>query len=428
MASPDSNPPSALLKDMLRLALSAGMVQGVALLALPMLQRWCYGPEAFAEFSLYSQWAGLFGAVATLRMDLAVVHHAEDQMARAAWQNGLRALLAVSLSASVMAFVLDAAGFAMGQVDGLWLWLPLGVGAIGLGSMTTAILSRDRHFGAIATLRGTGGLLGEALRFASAGLGHSGLIAGRIAGQWWTALGALRKVRTKWSPEKAPQREDRQTAWKMDLDYVRFTTPANLLAMAANALLILFLFERAPVEFTGQVGAALAYLTVAAGLVIRSVSDVFFRHLRDVAPGRLRAFYLRWSAGLLVASAAGIGLLFVFPDEWGIALLGERWRRMWPAMRWLSLWMPFWISASALSGIFPHLRRQSWSFGLDVLHLALIAGWIWTWSEAHPEILASPHWTLLKEYAGLQGGFYALAICVGIHLTGQPSKGGPAET
>ena len=141
MASPDSNPPSGLLKDMLRRALSAGMVQGVALLALPVLQRWSYGPEAIAEVSLYSQWAGLLGAIATLRMDLAVVHHVEERMARAAWQNGLRALLAVSLSAAMMALLLDAAGFAMGQVDGLWLWLPLGVGAIGLGSMATAILS-----------------------------------------------------------------------------------------------------------------------------------------------------------------------------------------------------------------------------------------------------------------------------------------------
>ena len=57
-----------------------------------------------------------------------------------------------------------------------------------------------------------------------------------------------------------------------------------------------------------------------------------------------------------------------------------------------------------------------------------MAGWIWTWSEAQPDILAGPNWTLLKEYAGLQGGFYALAIGVGIHLTGRPGKGRPADT
>lgn len=57
-----------------------------------------------------------------------------------------------------------------------------------------------------------------------------------------------------------------------------------------------------------------------------------------------------------------------------------------------------------------------------------MAGWIWTWSEAQPDILAGPNWTLLKEYAGLQGGFYALAIGVDIHLTGRPGKGRPADT
>jgi len=416
-----SNTSAVLLRDMVRLALSAGLVQGVALLALPLLQRWFYGPEAFAEFSLYSQWAGLFGAIATLRMDLAVVQHSTERMARAAWQNGLMALLAVSLASAALAAGLDGAGWAMGRVPGLCLWLPLGVGALGLGSLATATLSRDRQFASIARLRASGGTLGEALRFASAGMGHSGLIAGRVAGQWWTAIGAVRRVRQSWTTESAPRREDRKAAWRLDRDYVRFTTPANLLAMAANALLLLFLFEKAPPDFVGQVGAALAYLTVAAGLVIRSVSDVFFRHLKEVRPQDLRALYVRWSAGLLLASGAGISLLFAFPDEWGVALLGDRWRRMWPAMRWLSLWMPLWISASALSGIFPHLRRQSWAFGLDVVHLALVAFWMWTWSEAPADVLASNNWTLLKEYAGLQGGFYALAMAVGIHLCG-PSR------
>ena len=419
MALTSSTNGAGLLRDMARLALSAGLVQGVALLALPLLQRWCYGPDAFAEFSLYSQWAGLFGAIATLRMDLAVVQHHEDRMARAAWQNGLMALLAVSLTSAAFAWGLDSAGWVMGDVQGMWVWLPLGVGALGLGSLATATLSRGRQFSSIAALRATGGTLGEALRFASAGLGHSGLIAGRVAGQWWTAAGAVRRVRQSWAKDSSPSRSDRKAAWRHDSDYVRFTTPANLLAMAANALLLLFLFEKAPKVFVGQVGAALAYLTVAAGLVIRSVSDVFFRHLKDIAPGRLRAFYTRWSVGLLLASGLGISLLFAFPDEWGVALLGERWRRMWPAMRWLSLWMPFWISASALSGIFPYLRRQSWAFGLDVLHLALIAFWIWTWSDAPSDILASSNWTLLKEYAVLQGGFYALAVGVGIHLCGR---------
>ena len=119
MALTPSTSPAALLRDMARLAVSAGLVQGVAVLSLPLLQRWCYGPEAFADFALYSQWAGLLGAIATLRMDLAVVQHAEDRLARAAWQNGLRALAGFFLGAAVLAVGLQASGSAMGQIDAL---------------------------------------------------------------------------------------------------------------------------------------------------------------------------------------------------------------------------------------------------------------------------------------------------------------------
>ena len=417
MALTPSTSPAALLRDMARLAVSAGLVQGVAVLSLPLLQRWCYGPEAFADFALYSQWAGLLGAIATLRMDLAVVQHAEDRLARAAWQNGLRALAGFILGAAVLAVGLQASGSAMGQVDALWLWLPLGVGAVGLSSLATAMLSRDRHFSAVARFRATGGILGEALRFAGSVMGASGLIAGRIAGQGWTALQATVRARQPWANTPRPTAADRREAWHIDRDYIRFTTPANLLAMAANALLLLFLCASAPKDWVGQIGAALAYLTVAAGLVIRSVSDVFFRHLREVPRPSLAAFYTRWALGLCLASAVGISLLFLCPVEWATALLGERWSGMLPAMRILSLWMPLWIAASALSGIFPHLRKQAWAFGLDVVHLALIAGWLmWNWTGVAAQDLMGQGDVLLMEYAGIQALFYGLALLTGVGL------------
>ena len=39
-------------------------------------------------------------------------------------------------------------------------------------------------------------------------------------------------------PTPRPTAADWKEAWVIDCDYVRFTTPANLLAMAANALLL----------------------------------------------------------------------------------------------------------------------------------------------------------------------------------------------
>ena len=400
------------LRNVVRLVTAAAGVQGAALLALPLLQRWCYGPGDFADFALYSQWAGLFGAVATVRMDLAVVKHDQDRMARAAMANGLRALGVTALLSGLAMLCLHLGGSHMGRLSGLWFWLPLGVVGLGLGNLATAWLTRENRFGLVARHRGWGGVSGEALRFAFSGLAGTGLIAGRIAGQWLTAGLALRSM-NRLTAADHPSHEERRTAWVLDRDYVRYTTPANLLAMGANALLILYLFEAAPKDTVGQVGAAAAYLTVAAGLLIRGVNDVFFRLLNDIADDQLMAVYLRWALPLLVIASLGVFALHWIPDFWVVSLLGERWADLLPVMCILSTWMVPWVAASSLSGIFPHLGRQSWSLALDVLHLVLVAGWLAWFATSQPPIVPGD-WTILKQYALVQGSFYLIALVAGV--------------
>ena len=409
-------PLSKVRSDIAKLMLAAAGVQGVALIALPVLQRSFYGPEAFADFAIYSQLAGLIGAISTGRMDLAIVQHQKAPLARAAFIHGSKLLLAASLAAFVLAHALNWGDFQMGQVHGLQVWLPLGVASMGLSAMCTAWMSRDSAFSKIAQYRAAGGISGEGMRFAAASLSHTGLIAGRIAGQWLTSLLALRKVIQDHSGWPRASAEDQKSAWKLDRDYVRFTTPANILAMAANALLILFLYEAAPRDFVGQVGTALAYLTAASGLVIKNVNDVFFRHLKEVANQHLSSLYGRWSISLMAVSAAGVACLHAIPGNWVTLALGERWADMLPAMQWLSLWMVPWIAGSSLSGIFPHLRRQSLAFVLDLGHLILIAGWLGLrWIDVPASSLGTDM-RILQEYACIQGGFYSFTLIVGWYL------------
>ena len=75
-------------KDILGLSISAGLAQIAAVVALPLLQRYCYGPVAFADMAAYAQLAGILGAVATLRMDLALVKQNSLENARATLSNG----------------------------------------------------------------------------------------------------------------------------------------------------------------------------------------------------------------------------------------------------------------------------------------------------------------------------------------------------
>ncbi len=421
-------PPSPVLRtrlrDILGLALSAGLTNAVALLSLPLLQKFCYGPEAFADMAAYSQVAGILGAIATFRMDLALVKQPDLSSARATADQGLRFLFAMTALAALLPWILEWCAFNAGQIPMLWLWLPLGVMALGANGLLSGWLSREEQFGNLAGIRASGGISGEMLRFLAVPIGNAGLILGRIGGQWISALRGGRLVWNSWRETGPSSPEQRRKVWKENRDYARFITPANMLAMAANGLFILFLFEVCPAGFVGKVGAGMAYLTVGAGLVIRSVNDVFFKHLDDIAPEQLRRQYCLWALALLIIATAGIALLWVMPEEWVVQWLGASWSGLLHIMRVISPWMAPWIAASSLSVIFPHLGLQSWSLKLDVLHLILIVTLIAvTHSNIGPALMTDEEaLAFIRQYAGWQFGFYALALAVGVVATGRGKR------
>lgn len=402
--------------DILRLALSSGLAQGAALIALPLLQRDYYSPEAFAEFAVYAQCAGILGAVATMRLDLALVKQASLQEARATAEVGLQILIGMTLASAALVWALQFWGLAMGQIPLLWLWLPLGVLGLGLNGLITGWLSRDARFTDLAWIRGGGGVIGEGARFMTASMGNGGLIAGRILGQWAVGIWGLVRIAAQWRDAGRSSAETRAAALASARKYIRFTTPANVLAMAANGAFIFFLFESCAGNLVGSVGAGMAYLTVAAGLVIKSVNDVFFKHLDSVPDQALLKEYLRWLAGLLLASTMGVILLHRIPEDSVTQWLGASWSAMLPAMRILSPWMVPWIAASSLSGIFPHLGKQSWTLGLDTLHLLLMLGLILAARSTMPigGFDEAATFAFLKQYNLIQGGFYVLAIAVSV--------------
>ena len=240
MSSPISSRPGirTRLRDIARLAFSAGFSHTAALLALPLLQRFCYGPAAFADMAAYTQVVGIMGAVATLRMDLALVKQSEATAAKATANEGLRFLFLTTGLAALLPWLLKAYGFDAGNIPLIWIWLPLGVLALGINGLVSGWLSREERFGHLAGVRAGGGVAGEVMRFAAAPMGHAGLIAGRIAGQCLSALAGISMVWKGWREAGPEIPSVRKEVWKKNRNYARFTAPANILAMAANGLFL----------------------------------------------------------------------------------------------------------------------------------------------------------------------------------------------
>ncbi|MDB4676551.1 hypothetical protein OAH93_02810, partial [Flavobacteriales bacterium] len=121
-----------------------------------------------------------------------------------------------------------------------------------------------------------------------------------------------------------------------------------------------------------------------------------------------------WIATLMLLATAGISVLWAIPESWVTFLLGDAWKDMLPVMRIMAPWMVPWIAGSALSGIFPHLGRQSWALVLDTLHLAMVGGLIWAANASRTsEALSDPEvLVLLHDYTLVQAAFYTVAIGV----------------
>lgn len=170
-------------------ALSGAQVAATAipLLAAPVIGR-LYTPAQYAPLATFMAFSGVFGTLAVLSFDKAIVAERTERGARALVGLTIAISILVALAAlgvALIAFTATAGNGADTVVRPWLLALPFSVVIMGIGLAGTEFAVRGGRFGLIGRRRVAASVVpvGLSIAFGFAGFGADGLIASYLAGQ-----------------------------------------------------------------------------------------------------------------------------------------------------------------------------------------------------------------------------------------------------
>lgn len=325
-------PLSSARKGFLAIAGASGAAQLVGLAGMPVISR-LFSPEEFGPFAVVNAAVLPAGALASLRLELAVPLP-DDRHARALVSLGLRA----SAVFGVAFFVLTCLAVTVrgAWADGGWWsllpWVPVIGGLMGAFAMLNQFAVRLRAYGAIGRRNVLMAVAVVVLQVLAGVLdaGPHGLAAGLAGGQLVGVLSLWHSLRSQLRAERVPDSRERRATMRAYRTYPLLMAPAgvvNVLGLTAPLLLVAALLGQ---EVSGWLGMTQRVLTLPVALVGLALAQVYLGEFSAARRGGNRdlpRLFLRTSARLGVA-ALGIAVLVALASPFAFPLvLGEEWER-----------------------------------------------------------------------------------------------------
>jgi len=363
------------------LTLAGGNIGGqlVLFISLPFLQRYFYSPQAFGLFTIYVSLSELLINISGLKYEYGIVPLKRHKKALNLLFTSLVTVGIISiltLLGYTAVYLGSAAGSGLRVLGMSGFLLPVSVLCWGTVNAVGYWFNREKHYGRISGSKWVSSLVSEPVKFGvqpqlSSG---AGLITGRVAGQFAAFVYVCvlfwkhqRHYLRLYSPREM------RLALKEQSRYPFYVMPGALITTLITALYVNFFSHYFGQEKTGILGVSVSYLGVAFGIVSGAFGQVFFRRISDENDyTRLSALFRRFMLVLSAMAAAVILLIYLFPNSWVTALLGERWGQTLPVMRIMVLWMSIAFVSSALSFIHIRLHNQRGLLMLEIVHLILV--------------------------------------------------------
>ncbi|MEU7950258.1 oligosaccharide flippase family protein [Micromonospora chalcea] len=372
------------------LSIASGTVGGQVLLlaAAPVLAR-LYTPADFGVFTVIATLVATVGAVAALRLEMAVPLPAEDRDADAlvalglvcALVTGTFGTLAVALAGRPIADAYDQPALRV------WLWLvPWAAAAMGCLLVLNQLAVRHRRYAAIGRrnfLQAVATLAAQVL-FGAAGVRAGGLSLGLAAGQVTGALMLAPGARLRDPATRAGFHPRR--LWRTMRRYRRFPlvlAPSGLVNVLGNqlpVLLIAFWYGGTVAGWLGLTQRVLAAPVALAGTAVAQVYLGELARLAREAPQQARAMFLRASRQLImIAVPAAVVALLAAPAIFRL-VFGAQWASSGAYAQALAVGVAAQLVASPLSQTLVVFGRQNlqlaWDTGRVVVVVGAVAG---TW-------------------------------------------------
>lgn len=367
---------SKFSRNVLVLSIGTAFSQMIPFIALPILQKYFYGPSDFAMLASFVYFSEMIGVISTLKLEYAVGRQQTPREARELVVAGLRVVGIVTTFSLVLAFVC----YQLDVIHGLYqlreaiFLLPVVVFCMGSIQLTTYWFNARQEFSQLATNKVIQTTTGESIKLLNGYLGVNfvGLIGGRVVGM---LLVASMQWRLFWRQSVGLERRN-FSLWsvlKSNKSYVLFATPSVFVGAFINFLFLeLFLTYYGSVS-AGLISVSMTYVGAGLGVMAGSISQVYYGTIAQIhRRSEMLRLYIRFLWRLLALSAAMTLVFWVFPESWVVGVLGGEWNEMIAYCRVISVWLGVWFVSSSLSFIYMHLQRQRAMLIFDVLHILLV--------------------------------------------------------
>ncbi|MBI2515868.1 MAG: oligosaccharide flippase family protein [Opitutae bacterium] len=261
------------------------LAQVITAASTPILTR-IFSPEAHAAWAIFLSLTLIFGGVATLRYELAVVLPPDGASAAALVLVGLASVLGISTLAAATVGLLGSRVLSLEMLAFLqdWVWLaPLSVLAVAGFQLGLAWCTREASFRvyAMAQFGLPTGILAAQVLFALAGYRNAhGLIGGTVCGQI-AAFTILAIVVVRGNASVFRDAFARPGLLKAALTYCRyplFMTPYTLVSLFRERLAYFLLARFGAPQSTGYYNLVARLVNMPNSLVVGAVRPVFFQH------------------------------------------------------------------------------------------------------------------------------------------------------
>ncbi|MDD4215196.1 MAG: lipopolysaccharide biosynthesis protein, partial [Bacteroidales bacterium] len=358
---------SDYIRDVLTLMTGTVIAQLIPLFFSPVISR-IFVPDDFASFATYMSIISIFGSIATLRYEYAIILPRDE--------NNSLAIVALSV---IIAFLISCLLFLSMIFFGMsfleiitnkkidnssWLFLiPLSVFTIGVYSSFNYWQNRKAHYKTLAVSRISQYALmtGAQIGFGAALMKSLGLILGEIAGRVCAAfILAFRTFKDDFLLIKNIRWKNVTKQFKRYKNFPMFSLPGDLINVFTNQVPILALGKYFVPNILGNYFFMDRIMNAPVTLIGKAVLDVFKQRASSdyIKYGNCKSVYIKTFKTLVVASSIPTLITFIFAPVLFRIIFGAEWELAGEFARIMALLFFFRLIASPLSYMFFIAEKQ----------------------------------------------------------------------
>lgn len=369
-----NRPAGGALRQVLTLLGGAGLAQGIALAASPLLSR-LYLPEHFGVFALFASVVALVSTAATGRYELAVILPARDDEAWGVVRLAFAIALPVgALCVLVVAMAADPIAVRAGDPRlAPWLWLlPVSVLLTAAVNTLTVWANRRQAYRRIAANRVAQSAVtaGASLGLGAIGTGSPGLIVGSVLGLGVAAALLLRGRAVVPAHGGVPLRE----LAAQYRDFPRVNLPHALLDAAQASVVLTLIGLAHGAAVLGAYAFALRIARAPLAMLGASVAQVFQQRAARLAETQGKhaelAALTRSTTQRLALAGVPFAVVLAFAPDLFAWVFGAEWRTAGEIARILLPWMLLNFVTSPLSQLPLIVGRQPTALAFGIVYQA----------------------------------------------------------